>query len=205
MKKLLIECLGTFFLIFTIVMTANPFAIAAMLMAWVYLGISLSGAHFNPAVSLAMTIRGRLNITEMLYYIGAQVLGGLLAFVSVWFFHNQVVIPAPGADFTLLQAGLMEVALSFVFAFVVLVIVTAENFRNNNLQGFVIGFSVPALALLGSPISGGLFNPAIALGAAIFGAVMGAPIAWDHLFMYVAGASLGGAVAAYAYKYFYAR
>lgn len=202
MKRLIMEFLGTFFLVLTIAMTANPFAIAAMLMAWVYIGGYISGGHYNPLVSFAVALVGKLSWREFPYYFAVQVLGGFAAYALTFFLHGQVFIPAPSPNATFLQAFVVEVLLAFVLALVVLNVATADSFKGSHIFGFAIGFTIPALAYLGSPISGGLFNPAISLGSYIFGALKGMPIVWEHLLMYVGGALLGGYLAAIAFRYF---
>lgn len=203
MKKLIIELLGTFFLVFTLAMTGNPLAIASMLMAWIYIGGYISGGHYNPTVSLAMALRGRLSWEKFGYYAAAQIVGGFLAFATTTLLFNQIVIPQPGQGITLHQAFAVEVLLSFVFALVVLVVATSKRFNQSHIFGFAIGFTVPALAALGGPISGGLFNPAISLGASLFGAIKGVSIVWKTLAMYVGGSLLGGFFAASLYKYIF--
>lgn len=202
MKNQVVEFLGTFFFVLTIVMTANPFAIATMLMAWVYIGAYVSGGNYNPMISLALALRGRLRWDELPWYMVAQILGGFAAFLFVGFLQHRVTIPSPGMGVSLLQAFLVEVLLSFVLALVVLTVATAEKFRTSHIFGFAIGFTIPALAALGGPISGGLFNPAIALGATLYSLVHGLPVVWVHLLMYLGGAFLGAFLAACAFKYF---
>lgn len=201
MKKVVMEFLGTFFFILTIAMTANPFAIAAMLMAWVYIGGYISGAHYNPMVSLAIALRGRLSWHMFGKYVIAQILGGFAAYVVAGLMGN-VIIPAPGVHVTFLHAFIIEVLLAFVLALIVLVVATSSKFKGNEIFGFAIGFTIPALAYVGGPISGGLFNPAIAIGAMLFSVLKGIPVSFEHLIMYVGGAFLGGILAAYAFRYF---
>lgn len=202
MKKLLMEFLGTFFLVLAVAMNAGAIAIAAMLMTWIYIGGYVSGAHYNPLVTLAVVVRERFGWKEAPWYMLAQVLGGFVAYALTFYLKGQIVIPAPAPQVTILQAFLVEVLLSFTFALVVLVVTTTELFRTSQLFGLIIGFSIPALARVGAPISGGLFNPAIALGASLMGLVKGTPILWEHLFMYVGGAFLGAVLAAIVFKYF---
>lgn len=199
MKKLCIEFLGTFFFILTIILTHNAFAIAAMLMAWVYIGGYISGANYNPMLSLAVAMRGRLPWHELPYYMIAQIVGGTAAFFMASCLGAPHLIPAPGTN--LLQAGIVEILLSFVFAAVVLTVTTAKEFKTSHIFGFAIGFTIPALAAVGGPISGGLFNPAIALGATLFGIVKGIPPVWGDVFMYVVGAFVGGFIAAFLFNY----
>jgi aquaporin Z len=196
------EFLGTFFFILTIIMTNNALAIAAMLMAWVYIGAFISGGHYNPMLSLAIALRRRLSWDDFPWYMAAQVCGGFAAFLFAGFLHGHVTIPAPGTEATMLQAFIVEVLLAFTLALIVLFVATSEKFKGNDIFGFAIGFSIPALAILGGPISGGLFNPAIALGATLYGLVSGMAVSYQHLIMYLAGAFIGGALAAYAFDYF---
>ena len=199
-NRLLVEFLGTFFFVLTIAMTGNPLAIASMLMVWIYIGSSVSGAHYNPAVTLGVALTTRRAWNEVWLYMIAQVLGGIVAFATAFYLRGTMMVPAPAVGW--LPAFIVEVLLAFVFVSIVLHVTIAKKFRASNVYGFVIGFSIPALALLGSPISGGLFNPAIALGASLFGAFKGVPIVWQHLVLYVGGALLGGYLAAIAFKYF---
>lgn len=202
MKKAIMEFLGTFFLVLTIVLTANPLAIAAMLMAWVYIGGYISGGHYNPAISFGAALTQRLSWHSFYRYAAAQILGGVAAYALVSYLVGQVAIPAPGASYSVAQAFIVETLLAFVLVLVVLNVATSDKYKNSSIFGFAIGFTIPALAYLGGPISGGLFNPALALGANIFGALKGAHISWENLLMYVGGALLGGFLAAYAFKYF---
>lgn len=202
MKRQIMEFLGTFFFILTIAMTANPFAIASMLMAWIYIGSHVSGSHYNPMLSFAIALRGRLRWELVPSYMIAQVLGGFTAFLTASFLKGHVVLPAPSVGVSFWQAFLVEVLLSFAFALIVLTIATSDKYRGNQVFGFAIGFTIPALATLGGPISGGLFNPAIALGSAFFGLLKGLPVVWSDVALYVGGAFVGAFLAAYAFRHF---
>jgi aquaporin Z len=200
MRRLVVECLGTFFFLLTIALTSNAIAIACMLMAWVYIGGYISGGHYNPAVTLAVGLRGNWQWLTIVRYWLAQILGGTFAFATAYYLSGHLTMPKPTAPFG--KAFLVEVLLAFVLAFVVLVVGVSDKFKNSTIFGFAIGFTIPALAALGSPISGGLFNPAIPLGSHIFGLLKGIPLDGANLFLYVGGALLGGFLAAYAYNYF---
>ena len=134
------------------------------------------------------------------YYWAAQVAGGVAAYALTWFQFDRIIIPQPNAS--LLSALTFELLLAFVFAMVVLTVATSAKYKESHVFGFAIGFSVLALGILGSPISGGLFNPAIALGANIVGLFKGMEIMWKSIAMYVGGALGGGALAAYTFRYF---
>ena len=202
MKKVLVECLGTFFFVMTFAMTFHPFVVASMLMAWIYIGRYISGGHYNPLITLAATMRGDLGREHLAWYIGAQIVGSVFAFAAAAFLHGHGMMPVPGSHATMWQAGFMEVLLAFVFVLVWLVATSEKKFHVGHVYGFVIAFTFPALAEIGGSISGGLFNPAIALGAALCGLVTGLHVVWLHIGMYIVCALVGGLVATHAYNYF---
>ena len=80
LQKYLVEFVGTLFFIFIIITTGNPLAIAASLYIVILLGGNISGGHFNPAVSVIMTILGKLPRKDLGFYVFSQLLGG----VSAW-------------------------------------------------------------------------------------------------------------------------
>lgn len=198
-RKLLIEFLGTFFLVLSFALTSNPIALAAMLMAWIYIGYHVSGAHYNPVVSLANALTGHLSWVEFIKYFVAQVLGGLAAFAVALYLAGQVAIPTPGNGISLTQAFVAETLLAFVFALIVLVVAHTKHLRASTIAGFAIAFTIPALALVGGPISGGLFNPAISLGANLLGLVKGVAVVWPNVLMYLFGGLFGAFLASLAY------
>ena len=151
MKKVVMEFLGTFFFILTIAMTANPFAIAAMLMAWVYIGGYISGAHYNPMVSLAIALRGRLSWHMFGKYVIAQILGGFTAYVVAGLMGN-VIIPAPGVHVTFLHAFIIEVLLAFVLALIVLVVATSSKFKTLIYLISNLGRKISYLNFIPSPL-----------------------------------------------------
>lgn len=202
MQKLLMEFLGTFFFVLTIAMTGNAGAIAAMLMAWIYIGAHVSGANYNPAVSFALSLRRLLSWNLSARYMIAQVAGAFVAFALTHYLHGKVVVPAPGAGISFLQAFLVEILLTLVFVLIVLVVATSQRYKNETIAGFVIGFTIPALAGLGGPISGGLFNPAISIGSTVYAALTGTPVAFENLFVHVGGAFIGAFIAYQLFRYF---
>jgi glycerol uptake facilitator-like aquaporin len=79
MYKYLVEYLGTVFFLYVILATGNAVAIGAALAIAILIGGNISGGNFNPAVSIMMTAAGKLNKNDLIFYILAQVLGGLTA------------------------------------------------------------------------------------------------------------------------------
>lgn len=200
MKRFIMEFLGTFFLILAVALTGNAIAIGAMLMAWIYIGSHITAAHYNPAVSFAALLIGKVRREEFIKYFIAQILGGLVAYILAANLHGSVAIPAPSIE--MLPAFLVEVLLSFVFVLLVLVVVYSERFKGSHISGFAIGFAIPALLIVGSPLSGGLFNPAIALGSNGYALFKGMHVIWGDVLMYGIGALFGGFLASSVYKNF---
>ena len=86
MQKYIVEFVGTLFFLFTILATGNPIAIVASLYIAIVIGGSISGGHFNPAVSTMMTFAGKLPKKELPAYLLAQLSGGL----SAWYIHSLI-------------------------------------------------------------------------------------------------------------------
>ncbi len=205
MKKLLTEFIGTFFLVFTVCMTVlgnvamAPLAIGCSLMIMVYMGGHISGAHYNPAVSLAVTMRGKLSWGEFGQYIVAQLLGAIFAAFMAHLILGKTFAPAPGAGVTSMAALLTELLFTFALALVVLNVATSKGTSGNSFYGLAIGFTVVVAAFAGGGVSGGAFNPAVGLGPMIIHAAIGGGTlvnAW----LYLVGPLLGGALAAVVFK-----
>jgi aquaporin Z len=198
-RKLGVEFIGTFFLVLTVgmaVATAGalaPLAIGSVLMVMVFAGGHVSGAHYNPAVSTAVLLRGRMTPKEYVAYIGVQVLAALVAAGAV-----SVLGYAPSAPAAVAGAGKMLIAeflFTFALAYVVLNVATAKDTEGNSYYGLAIGFTLAAGALAVGSVSGGAFNPAVAVGATVMGM-----FAWGHLWIYLVANFAGGAAAAYAFR-----
>ena len=195
MNKYIAEFIGTFFLVLTIgctVMASGtggipPLAIGAALMVMVYAGGHVSGAHYNPAVTLAVFLRGRCAAKDVLPYMAAQVLGSLMAAAVASFLRPVFVATAVAADFP--RVAVAELLYTFALAYVVLNVATAKGTQGNSFYGLAIGFTVLVGAFAVGDISGGAFNPAVAVGAASLGFVTWANV-WMHLLADFAGAAL---------------
>ena len=200
-RKLLTEAIGTFFLVLTIGCTVipsgnaaqgmiPPLAIGAVLMVMVFAGGHLSGAHYNPAVTLAVTIRGRHPKGEVVPYWIAQVLGALLAAgAASYLTGGRAESAKPPAD--VVKALLAEFLFTFALAYVVLNVATAKANSGNSFYGLAIGFTVLAGAFAVGGISGGAFNPAVAVGAAAMGLINASSI-WIHIVADLAAGAVAG-------------
>ena len=198
-RKLVVEFIGTFFLVLTIctaIVTAGsiaPLAIGAVLMVMVFAGGHISGAHYNPAVSTAVLIRGKMTSAEYGPYVLAQLLAAILAALIA-----RIITGAGHAGNT---AGIgrmliAEFLFTFALAYVVLNVATARGTEGNSFYGLAIGFTVGAGAFAVGSISGGAFNPAVGLGACIFGIFK-----WSHIWIYIVACLLGGAAAGFTFLY----
>jgi aquaporin Z len=197
-RKLTVEFIGTFFLMFTVglaVATAGalaPLAIGAMLMVMAFAGGHISGGHFNPAVSTAVLLRGKLPGREYVRYIATQAVAGIIAGLLVRALDYGPANPAAVAGTG--KMLIVEFLFTFALCYVVLNVATAKDTENNSFYGLAIGFTVAAGAFAGAAVSGGAFNPAVALGASVLGM-----FAWSHIWIYLLAQFAGGAVAAGAF------
>jgi aquaporin Z len=205
MRNYLTEAIGTFFLVLTIGLTTlggvamAPLAIGSALMVMVYMGGHVSGGHYNPAVSLAVMMRGKLDGKELLPYWASQVVGAFLAAAVVYALVGQTFAPAPGADASTMGALLVEFLFTFALCLVVLNTATATATEGNSFYGLAIGFTVMVGAFSGGGISGGAFNPAVGIGPIVMNAIAGGGTFGD-IWLYLVGPLLGAVVAAMVFK-----
>jgi aquaporin Z len=202
-RKLVTESIGTFFLVLTIGCTVilssdatkgiiPPLAIGSALMVMIFAGGHLSGGHYNPAVTLAVTIRGRHPKTEVVPYWIAQIVGAVLAAVTASYLTGGVAKAAsPPADVA--KAFLAEFLFTFALAYVVLNVATAKATVGNSFYGLAIGFTVLTGAFAVGSISGGAFNPAVAIGAGVMGLIH-LPSVWIHIIADLAGGLVAGLI-----------
>jgi len=149
MRKYLTEFIGTFGLVFTVgcaVMgkaALAPLAIGAALMVFVYAGGHISGGHYNPAVSLAAYLRGRLSREDLGPYWLAQAVGALVAAGLATFVVNPAPFPALYLSGRAIGEGLVaEFIFTFALAYVVLNVATSKDHPQNSFYGLAIGFTV---------------------------------------------------------------
>ena len=187
------EFVGTFFLVLTIGCTVipaaagviAPLAIGAALMVMVYAGGHISGGHFNPAVTLAVCIRGRCEGKQLIPYWVAQVVAGVAASLVAVFLVGKSGTPMEIKNVPV--AFLAEFLFTFALAFVVLNSATSKDTAGNSFYGLAIGMTVMTGAFAVGGISGGAFNPAVAVGLALMKLVNFADI-WIHIVAELAAA-----------------
>jgi aquaporin Z len=199
-NKYIAEFIGTFFLVLTVGCSVlggasiPPLAIGAVLMVMVYAAGHVSGGHLNPAVTLGVFLRGRCSKADVIPYWIAQIVGGIVAAIATRYLLPKVTLPTPG-PILVGPAFLAEFLFTFALVYVVLNSATAKGTQGNSFYGLAIGFTVLAGAFAVGPISGGAFNPAVAVGGSILGL-----FAWPKLWLYVVADLAGAAVAAVAFK-----
>lgn len=200
MKKYIVEFIGTFFLVFTVGMAVRsgaalaPLAIGSALMVMIFAGGHISGGHFNPAVTLAVWLRGKAAARDVVPYWVAQLAAGAVAalLVTALFEGQPADIPAlRGA----VPSLIVEFLFTFALAWVVLNVATAEGTAGNSFYGLAIGFTVLTGAISVGGISGGAFNPAVGLGVFLMGLEN-----LQQLGIYAIADLAGGAVAAFTFN-----
>ncbi len=201
-KKYTVEFIGTFFWILTMGMVFiepgagqfAPLAVGMIVMVMVYAGQAISGAHFNPAITLAVWLRGRLEASEIGGYFISQILGASLAAFIVGFLKGGPEAMPFIPDNTAVLLG--EMIFTFALAFVFLNVLTSKKTNGNAYFGIAIGFTVAAGMYAMGNVSIGVFNPAMALGVSIMGISD-----WMNIWVYFIANFLGGALAAVIFTY----
>ena len=200
MRKLVMEFIGTMFLVLAIGFSGNPLAIGLMLAVMVYMGGHISGAHYNPAVTIAIWLRGKMDAKEIPGYIIAQILGAFIAALIFYMVNNSTFFPAPGSGVAAWKSILIEAIFTFALASVILNVATTKKLEGNYIYGLAIGLTLSVSAFSGGNVSGGAFNPAVGLGPILMDMFTGGS-STSHLLIYLTGPFVGGIIAAYVFKY----
>ncbi|MPZ62827.1 MAG: porin [Propionibacteriales bacterium] len=204
MREYFVEFVGTTLFILTFIGAvvadhpATPLAIGGALMVMVYAGGHISGGHYNPAVSLAVMLRGRLATAELLPYWAAQLLGALVAgALGIWLFDSDSAVPLNvGDNDLLLEALVTEFLLTFALVWVTLNTTTSRHHSDNGFYGLAVGFTMLVGVVSVGDISGAALNPAVAFGLNVSGL-----FDWPTIWVYLLAGLAGGTLAAYAFKF----
>jgi aquaporin Z len=202
MNKYIAEFIGTFFLVLTIGCTGigagasviAPLAIGAALMVMVFAGGHISGAHYNPAVTLGVLIRGKVKAADVVPYMVAQLAAAAIAALVVSKFLRAGIVVTPIVP-KVGPALLAEFLFTFALVYVVLNAATAEGTSGNSFYGLAIGMTVMTGAFAVGDISGGAFNPAVALGISVLGIS-----SWNNIWIYLLADFAGAIVAAVVFN-----
>ena len=198
--KVVTELAGTFIFLSVIALSGAagplaPLAIGAALAAMVYMGGHVSGAHYNPAVSFAFFLRGKLPRNDLLAYWAAQLLGAALAFTFGYVVSGHTPGIHPGANVNAIQALAVEVVFTAALVLVIFSVAATRATQGNSYYGLAIGLTIMAAIFAGGSISGGAYNPAVGFGAT-FAAALFAGGGWSDLLIYLAGPLVGAAIGA---------
>ena len=198
--KYLVEFIGTFIFVATIggsvlgpdgASTLAPLAIGSALMVMIFAGGHVSGGHYNPAVTLAVFLRGKCEAKDVGPYMIAQVLGAGAA-GALMVFLKQAGKPM---EIDVVKALIAEFLYTFALCYVVLNVATSKGTSGNSFYGLAIGFTVLCGAVAVGGISGGAFNPAVAVGITVMGLS-----AVSNIWVFLVANFAGGAAAAFVFK-----
>jgi aquaporin Z len=198
MHAYITEFIGIYFLVLTIGLTVlggtpfAPLAIGGSLMVMVFMGGHVSGAHYNPAISIACAMRKKLPWSEVPPYIAAQLAGAVAAALTVRGILGQTFAIAPAEGINTATAIAVEALYTFALALVVLNVATIQKTKGNSFYGLAIGFTIVVAAYAGGPLSGGAFNPAVGFGPILVHSIFADGTLGD-LWIYLVGPLIGAA------------
>ena len=191
MNKYITELIGTMFLVMGAAFW-GAYGASISLMVMIYAGGHISGAHYNPAVTLAVWMRGRITLKDAVMYWIFQFAGAVIAALLVCYvFKVEGTAACSIAEGEGNKAIIAELLGTFALAYVVLNVATAKGTSGNSFYGIAIAGTVLAMAMTLGRFSGGAFNPAVAVGLCIQKS-----FCWAQLWMYFTGTLGGAAIAA---------
>jgi aquaporin Z len=202
--KYAVEFIGTFFLMFTVVSAAvfgwaplgfAPLAIGSVLMVMIFAGGHISGGHYNPAVSIGVSVRGKATYKDMVIYWVAQIIAAAVAVFLAMALVKPPDLAISPLNINMGAAILAEFLFTFALVWVVLNVATSKDTAGNSFYGLAIGFTVLVGAYAVGAISGGAFNPAVTVGLGILGL-----LSWTNVAIYIVTQLIAGAVAAFVFK-----
>lgn len=206
-KKLIAEFIGTYFLVFAgtgaivineITKSLTHIGIALtfglVVMALIYTFGHISGAHFNPAVSIGFVVNGDISVLECLFYIISQLLGALSASATLYaLFGNIAKLGSTLPKFSWQQSFVLELILTF--ALMMVIFGSAVHGKAvKSFAGIAIGATVGLEAMFAGPICGASMNPARSIAPALVSRHL------DHLWIYIVATILGAVLASLVYK-----
>jgi aquaporin Z len=200
-RKYVVELIGTFFLVFTVgacvlvSATLAPLAIGSALMVMIYAGGHISGGHYNPAVTLAALVRGRIDAVDAIGYWISQLVAGVLAALVVRGVVPHARITTMTLSGRVAAAFVAELLFTFALCYVVLNVATSKDHPNNSFYGLAIGFTLMVAAVAVGDISGAAINPAVTLGADVMGL-----LAWSTIWVYLVAQVIGGVLVGLAFR-----
>ena len=208
MRKYVAEFIGTFALVFcgtgaiivdqqtggSLGFIGISFAFGMIITAMIYIFGSISGAHINPAVTIAFAIGKLMTKEDVIYYILSQILGAILASSLLHFmFPENTTLGITLPTGSLLQSFIIETILTF-FLMLTILGVTSQK-ETTALAGIVIGLLIVGIIQFSGPISGGSFNPARSIGPALISGHL------STLWLYLIAPTLGAILAVFTWNF----
>jgi aquaporin Z len=190
-RRLLVEFIGTFFWVLTLALSGQAIAVGAVLIGLTYLAYELSGAHFNPAITVAALIERRIDRPRAMKYVLVQVTGSLTAALVYFAVSGQKFVPLTGETVSSVAALIVELLFAMILALVYLIITKRKEIAHLPIA---MGFLLTGAIFAAGPISGGVFNPAVALGTILFD-IGNLDNNLGNLLIYLAAPTAGGALA----------
>jgi len=197
MRKYVVEFIGSFFLVSGAIL-AGGIGASLALVVMIYAGGHISGAHYNPAVTIGLWMRKKIGTEDVPGYLLAQFLGAAIAALLIYYcFEKQ----GTGGECDGFPEGALKVAMAeiigtFALVYVILNVATAKGTAGNSFYGLAIGGTVLAMALTVGNYSGGVFNPAVGLGLCIQKSMC-----WANLWMFFVAPITGGVIAAIVFRF----
>lgn len=216
-RKYLAELLGTFFLIFmgagsvivgqtfgTFDLLGVAVAHGLAIMVGIYAFAHISGAHFNPAVSIAMMATKKMRVMEGVSYIISQLLGAALATLALKLIFIDLLVtefgvPSLVGGLSPISGIIIEAILTFVLVLVIFSVAVDQKETRSNTAGVIIGSVITMDILVGGMLTGGAMNPARWFGPALISNI------WTNWYVYLVGPILGALLAAALYQLVYLR
>ncbi len=201
MKKLFIEFFGTYFLVLIIGLSSgNPIAVGFGLMVLVYTGAHISGAHYNPAVTLALFLQKEISALDSVKYVISQIVGSTLAALSIYLMNTSMQVQPVLGD-SVYPIFFSEIIFTFLLVFVILNVATHPNLKGNSFYGLAIGLTVMTGIFSVGPISGAVFNPAVSLGPSIIDLITSEGVSHYFTWYYIVFPLIGSILAVLGFKF----
>ncbi len=201
MKKLFIEFFGTYFLVLIIGLSSgNPIAVGFGLMVLVYTGAHISGAHYNPAVTLALFLQKEISAFDSVKYVISQIVGSTLAALSIYLMNTSMQVQPVLGD-SVYPIFFSEIIFTFLLVFVILNVATHPNLKGNSFYGLAIGLTVMTGIFSVGPISGAVFNPAVSLGPSIIDLITSEGVSHYFTWYYIVFPLIGSILAVLGFKF----
>lgn len=204
-RALVAEFIGTFFLVLTIGLVVidpglpagfAPIAIAAVLTAMIYATGYISGAHFNPAVTLAFFLRHKIVLNDAIAYWITQLLAAMVAALVVGLMKPALPTEALVSSVDAVAVLMAELLFTFALIFVILNVAIAKATVGNPFYGWAIGLIVLGGIYAVGGISGAAFNPAVVVGGSIMRI-----FAWSNIWLYLLAEFVAGVAVAYTFRF----